>query len=58
MEDPDVPEPSIPLRKFRNKLRGRDMEVYKIVESYLTTIVTYLVVLFSIGALFWCVYRR
>ena len=58
MEDPDVPEPSIPLRKFRNKLRGRDMEVYKIVESYLTTIVTYGVVLFSIGALFWCVYRR
>ena len=22
MEDPDLPEPSIPLRKFRNKLRG------------------------------------
>ena len=58
MEDPDVPEPSIPLRKFRNKLQGRDMEVYKIVESYLTTIVTYGVVLFSIGALFWCIYRR
>ena len=51
MEDPDVPEPSIPLRKFRNKLWGRDMEVYKIVESYLTTIVTYGVVLFFIGAL-------
>ena len=58
MEDPDLPQPSIPLRKFRNKLRGRDMEVYKIVESYLTTIVTYGVVLFSIGALFWCIYRR
>ena len=57
MEDPDLPEPSIPLRKFRNKLRGRDMEVYKIVESYLTTIVTYGVVLFSIGALFWCIFR-
>ena len=58
MEDPDLTQPSIPLRKFRNKLRGRDMEVYKIVESYLTTIVTYGVVLFSIGALFWCIYRR
>ena len=30
-----------------NKLRGRDLEVYKIVESYLTTIVTYRVVLVS-----------
>ena len=58
MEDPDLPQPSIPLQKFSNKLRGRDMEVYKIVESYLSTIVTYGVVLFSIGAFFWCVYRR
>ena len=58
MEDPDLPKPSIPLRKFSNKLRGRDMEVYKIVESYITTIVTYGAVLLSIGALFWCVHRR
>ena len=46
------------VRRFRNKLQGRDMAMYKTIESYRITIVTYGVVLVSIGALFWCVYRR
>ena len=58
MDDLRVPCPTIPLRRFQNKLQGRDMVIYKVVESYLITTVTYGVVLFSIGALFWCIYRR
>ena len=57
VDDLGVPSPTIPLRRFRNKLQGRDMAMYKVVESYLITIVTYGVVLVSIGALFWCIYR-
>ena len=58
MDYADVPRPTIPLRRLRNKLQGRDMAMYKTIESYLITIVMYWVVLVSIGALFWCVYRR
>ena len=58
MDDIGAPRLTIPLRRFRNKLQGRDMAMYKIVESYLITIVTYGVVLVSIGALFWCIYRH
>ena len=58
MDDLGVPSPTIPLRRFRNKLQGRDMVMDKVVESYLITIVAYGVVLVSIGALFWCIYRQ
>ena len=58
MDDLGVPSPTILLRRFRNKLQGRDMGMYQVVESYLITIVTYWVVLLSTGALFWCIYRR
>ena len=58
MDNTDLPRPTIPLRRFRNKLQGRDMAMYKTIESYLISIVTYGVVLMSIGALIWCIYRR
>ena len=58
IEDPNVARTFDSYGEVPQQAAGKDMEVYKIVESYLTTIVTYGVVLFSIGALFWCVYRR
>ena len=50
------------VRRFHFKDSGTscrvEIWVYKVVESYLIIIVNYGVVLLSIGALFWCIYRR